>query len=124
MVDKVQVTEKDFSLDEVVDMVRGPRTGAIATFLGTVRADPGVDTLKVEDYRAMALKVLKELREEAIDRFGINDAAIVHRVGDLEVGMNIVAIVVAASHREEAFAACRFLIDELKTRTPIWKMQK
>ena len=121
MAEMVEVTERDFSLDELISRVRGPPSGAVVTFLGTVRADPGVTGLDIEDYREMSLKVLKGIRRRAIEELGANDVAIVHRVGTLDIGENIVGIAVAAAHREQAFTACRFVIEELKARTPIWK---
>ena len=68
-----------------------------------------------------ALKELKALCEEAKEKFGVLDIQILHRRGFLSVGENIVAILIGASHRKEAFKACEFLIDELKRRVPIWK---
>ncbi len=79
--------------------------------------------LDFEHYPGMAEKKLGEIRERAIREFGVIDATIIHRIGTMPVGENIVLIVVAAAHRDEAFRACRFCIDELKRITPIWKKE-
>jgi len=81
MAEMIEMTEEDFSLEELVSKVRGKASGAVVTFLGTVRADPGVASLDIEDYREMSLKILKDIRERAIEEHGANSVAIVHRVG-------------------------------------------
>ena len=115
------LTEEDFSLDELVARMRKPEMGCIVAFLGIVRRDDEIKGLNVEAYDEMALKELEALCEEAKEKFGVVDIQILHRKGFLSVGENIVAILVGASHRKEAFKACEFLIDELKRRVPIWK---
>jgi molybdopterin synthase catalytic subunit len=112
---------EDFSLDELVQRLKRPELGAIVTFLGVVRADPGVTGINVEIYREMAAAELEKLEQEALEKFEIETVEIVHREGPLKVGENIVAILVGARHRAEAFRACEYLIDELKKRVPIWK---
>ena len=114
------LTEEDFSLDELVARMKKPEMGCIIAFLGIVRRDDEIKGLKVESDE-MALKELEALCEEAKEKFGVLDIQILHRKGFLSVGENIVAILVGASHRKEAFKACEFLIDELKRRVPIWK---
>jgi molybdopterin synthase catalytic subunit len=114
---------EDFSLDELVQRLKRPELGAIVTFLGVVRADPGVTGIYVEMYREMAAAELEKLEQEALENFEIDAVEIVHREGALKVGENIVAILVGARHRAEAFRACEYLIDELKKRVPIWKKE-
>jgi len=80
--------------------------------------------MEFEHYPGMAEKQLETLRSEAIERFGVIEVAIVHRYGKIEIGEDIVLIVVAAGHRAEAFEACRWCIDELKKIVPIWKKEK
>ncbi len=82
-----------------------------------------VAKLEFEHYPGMAEKILREIRERAIREFGVIDVSIIHRIGTLPIGENIVLIAVAAVHRDEAFKACRFCIDELKRITPIWKKE-
>jgi len=114
------LTEEDFSLDELVARMKKPEMGCIVAFLGIVRRDDEIKGLKVVSDET-ALKELEALCEEAKEKFGVVDIQILHRKGFLSVGENIVAILVGASHRKEAFKACEFLIDELKRRVPIWK---
>ena len=91
-------------------------------FLGTVR-DDGIEMMELEAFRDAALAELEGIRNEAVSRFGLKAAEVVHRIGRLSVGDNIVAIVCSAAHREEAFHGCRYIIEELKKRAPIWKKE-
>ncbi len=117
------ITKEDFSIDELVRKMKKPEIGAIVTFLGTVRADEGINGMHIEVYKAMAVDELEKLEREAHEKFEIEAVEIVHREGALNVGENIVAILVGAKHRKEAFRACEYLIDELKKRVPIWKQE-
>jgi cyclic pyranopterin phosphate synthase len=119
----IEIVDSEFSINEVIDSVRKPEAGAIVIFLGTVRAEPNLDGLELESYKDMAIEKLTELRSEMLNRFSVLEIAIRHRVGSMAIGDNIVAIAVSAAHREEAFSACRFGIDELKVRAPIWKKE-
>ena len=84
---------------------------------------PSIDLIELESFRESALQELESIRGEAVARFGLKSAEIVHRVGLLSVGDNIVAIVCSAAHRDEAFLGCRYIIEELKKRAPIWKKE-
>lgn len=124
----VRVQEGPFSLDAEIARIKNTSTaiGGIVTFLGTTRdvsRGGRVAQLEFEHYAGMAEKKLAEIRERAIKEHGAIDVTIIHRVGTMPVGENIVLIVVAAEHRDEAFKACRFCIDELKRITPIWKKE-
>lgn len=122
----IKITRKDLDLIDVIAAVKSPRAGAVVTFLGTVRELSKGDRVKFldyESYRSMAEEELLQIAEEAGRRFDIVETAIVHRTGRLKVGENIVAIAVSAVHRDAAFKACRFVIDELKTRAAIWKKE-
>lgn len=118
----IEITEEDFSLDEMIKRARSKDAGAIVTFLGTVR-DDGMKRMEVEAFREAALVELEAIREEAMSRFSLKAAEVVHRTGSLDVGENIVAIVCSAAHREEAFSGCRYIIEELKKRAPLWKKE-
>ena len=118
----IEVTEQDFSLDEVVTRAKRTDAGAVVTFLGTVR-DDGIEMMEVESFPEAALLELESIRGEAVSRFGLMSVEIVHRIGQLSVGDNIVAIVCSAGHRDEAFQGCRYIIEELKKRAPIWKKE-
>ncbi|MCL2020636.1 MAG: molybdenum cofactor biosynthesis protein MoaE [Betaproteobacteria bacterium] len=124
----VRLQLEDFSLDAEVAALRehSKRIGGIATFLGCARdfsEGRDVHEIAFEAHHGMALAELLRLRDEAIARFDLIDARIVHRLGTVRAGDNIVLIVAGAEHRAPAFAACRWLIDELKARTPIWKKE-
>jgi molybdopterin synthase catalytic subunit len=118
----IEITEQDFSLDEMIKKAKRTDAGAVVTFLGTVR-DDGIEMMELESFREAALQELESIRGEAVGRFGLKSADIVHRIGLLSVGDNIVAIVCSAAHREEAFLGCRYIIEELKKRAPIWKKE-
>lgn len=118
----IEITEQDFSLDEMIKKAKRTDAGAVVTFLGTVR-DDGIEMMELESFRESALQELESIRGEAVGRFGLKSAEIVHRVGLLSVGDNIVAIVCSAAHRDEAFLGCRYIIEELKKRAPIWKKE-
>ncbi len=126
--DMVRIQKEDFSIDKEIDLVKksSKRIGGIAVFLGTARdlsKGKDISGLNFEHYPGMAEKKLNEIRERAIKEFGIIELSIVHRVGKIEIGDNIVLIVAASEHRKEAFQACEFAIDELKRITPIWKKE-
>jgi molybdopterin synthase catalytic subunit len=122
----IRVTRDDFSVDEELKRLKKPSVGGIVTFVGTVRAESEagrVDRMEIEVYPEMAEKQLAIIRGEALAEFGVDDIIVVHRYGDLMIGDNIVLVAVSAGHREEAFDACMYVIDELKKRVPIWKRE-
>jgi molybdopterin converting factor subunit 1 len=125
---RVCIQQEPFFLDEEIERLKQASSsiGAIVTFLGTTRdtsRGKQVAKLEFEHYPGMAEKKLGEIRERAMREYGVIDATIIHRTGVLPVGENIVLIAVAAGHRDEAFKACRFCIDELKRIAPIWKKE-
>jgi molybdopterin synthase catalytic subunit len=131
----------DALLGELRRQVATSADGAVVLFVGQTRDSPGtpapgqedeaarfvgqrVEGLSYEALEPMVLSVLGEVAAEIETRFGVTRLAIVHRVGEVGVGESSVAIAVAAAHREEAFAACRYAIEELKGRAPIWKAER
>ena len=128
MSDAVRLQLEDFSQDEEIQALRASslHMGGIATFLGCARDfSEGREVCEIgfDAYRPMALAELEKLRSEAIARFSLIDARIVHRLGTVRAGDNIVFIAAGAEHRAPALEACRWLIDELKERVPIWKKE-
>ena len=122
----IKVTREDFSVDEVVASIRSGEMGAIVTFLGTVRNSSkgrDVDRIEIQVYEEMAMKQLQAIKEEAIARFGVEEVAIVHRYGSLGVSDNIMMIAVGADHRPEAFEACRYILETIKEKVPLWKKE-
>jgi molybdopterin synthase catalytic subunit len=102
------------------------RDGALCLFLGVVRDENEgrrVLRLEYEAYEDMALPLMEEIAAEARRQFGVGEVRIVHRLGRLEIGEVSVAVAAASPHRAEAFAACRYAIDTLKARVPIWKKE-
>jgi molybdopterin converting factor subunit 1 len=124
----VHVQKGPFSLDREIEQLKqsSQSIGAVVTFVGTTRdisKNRQVTMLEFEYYPGMAEQKLREIRDRAIREFGVIDVSIIHRIGAVPVGENIVLIAVVAMHRDEAFRACRFCIDELKRTTPIWKKE-
>ena len=124
----VRVQTADFDAgSEIAAMRNGDaRVGAVAAFIGTVRdvSDAAhVSTLTLEHYPGMTEKAMEAIVAEARARFDILDALVIHRVGTLTPTDQIVLVAVTSGHRGEAFDACRFLMDYLKTRAPFWKKE-
>jgi len=122
----ILVTEEDFSVDDALRKIRSRRTGAIVSFVGVVREeDHGrkIRKMEMEAYKGMAERELSDLREKAMKKFGLEEVTIIHRIGSLSPGDNIVLIAVSSGHRKEAFAGAEYLIDELKKVVPLWKKE-
>jgi MoaE-MoaD fusion protein len=121
-----RLTQGPVNLTSVVVEVVDERAGAIATFLGTVRAQSrgrDVIALEYEAYEEMAEEVLAEIAAEVTERYDLRKVAISHRLGRVEVGETSVAIAVSAPHRQDALAACADAIEALKARVPLWKKE-
>ena len=128
MKESVRIQEEDFSQDDEIKALKASsqRMGGIATFLGCARdfsEGREVSEISFDAYGSMALSEMNTLRSEAIEKFGLLDARIVHRIGTVKGGDNIVFIAAGAEHRAPALEACRWMIDELKQRVPIWKKE-
>jgi molybdopterin synthase catalytic subunit len=122
----IVITREDFSVDEVLARLRTGEMGALVTFTGVVRNSSWgreVDRIEIQVYEEMARRQLEAIREEALTRFGVEEVTVIHRHGSLKVSENIMMIAVGAAHRAEAFEACRYVIDEIKKRVPIWKKE-
>jgi molybdopterin synthase catalytic subunit len=128
-------------LSELGDRLATPADGAIVGFIGRTRESPGtpapgqeeaaarhagerVETLSYEAHEMMALSVLAAIAEEVATRFGVVRLAIVHRIGDVPLGEPSIAVVAVSAHRDAAFRAARYAIDETKARAPIWKAER
>ena len=121
-----RLTEGPVNLTAVVVQVVDDRAGAIATFLGTVRAESrgrDVIALEYEAYEDMAEEVIAEIADEVQERYDLCKVAVMHRTGRVEVGETSVAIAVSAPHRQDALAACADMIEALKARVPLWKKE-
>jgi len=116
----------DYPIDLAALLGTSPQDGAACLFVGVVRNEHEgrrVERLEYEAYEEMALPLMKEIAAEAKRRFPVTEVRLVHRVGRLEIGEASVAVAVASPHRAEAFDACRFAIDTLKAKVPIWKKE-
>ncbi len=126
--DAVRIQQDDFSQDAEVLALKSTsmRMGGIATFIGCARdfsEGREVSEISFEAYDRMALSELHKLRAEAIAKFALLDARIIHRITTVRAGDNIVFIATGAEHRAPALHACEWIIDELKSRVPIWKKE-
>ncbi len=125
----VRVQVEDFDAGAEINAMRGSHAniGAVAAFVGQVRdlnEGDQVSELVLEHYQGMTEKSLQSIIEQAKKRWDVIDALIVHRVGKLKPLDQIVLVLVASSHRKEAFAACEFMMDYLKTEAPFWKKEQ
>ncbi|QYK01498.1 molybdopterin synthase catalytic subunit MoaE [Shewanella psychrotolerans] len=125
--DRVLVQTQDFSVpDEYARIADDNSDGAVVTFIGKVRDfndGSAVTDLTLEHYPGMTEAVLNQIAVEARERWPLNKVTIIHRVGTMALGEQIVFIGVTSAHRKAAFAACEFLIDFLKTKAPFWKLE-
>ncbi|MCG6920664.1 MAG: molybdenum cofactor biosynthesis protein MoaE [Acidobacteria bacterium] len=124
MGDLVRLVHGPIDLDDLA--ATAPADGALCLFMGVVRNENRgrrVERLEYEAYEDMALPLMEEIVAETRERYPVSEVRLVHRLGRLEIGEASVAVGVASPHRAEAFAACRFAIDTLKAKVPIWKKE-
>jgi molybdopterin synthase catalytic subunit len=122
----IQVQTEDFDIGREVAALRegGAGIGAIVTFTGTVRGDDGLTAMTLEHYPGMTEKALEDIVAEARTRWPLEAVRVIHRVGRLRPGDNIVLVAAASAHRRAAFEAASFLMDYLKTEAPFWKLEE
>ncbi|MBT8522771.1 molybdopterin synthase catalytic subunit MoaE [Polynucleobacter paneuropaeus] len=125
----IRIQESDFNLSaEIANLRKGDRqVGAVVSFLGTVRdmnVGSEVHSMTLEYYPGMTEKALEAIVAQAKARWDIRNTLIIHRVGPLKPEDQIVLVVVTSAHRAEAFAACEFMMDYLKTAAPFWKKEE
>jgi molybdopterin synthase catalytic subunit len=117
---KISVQREDFDLSREIKLFSNEKSvGAIASFVGVVREV----AMTLEHYPGMTEKSLEKITREALSRWQVMDCTVIHRFGALQPGDNIVMVAVASAHRGDAFAACEFIMDYLKTRAPFWKKE-
>jgi molybdopterin synthase catalytic subunit len=124
----VRVQTEDFDLTAEIAALRAhrPQVGAVASFVGTVRdvnQGTGVSSMTLEHYPGMTERALEEIVAQARGRWRLDDVLVIHRVGELRPLDQIVLVAVTSAHRGEAFAACEFVMDWLKTQAPFWKKE-
>jgi molybdopterin synthase catalytic subunit len=119
----IQIQSGPFDVGE--ELARLPAgAGAIASFIGRVRPEPGLTALCLEHYPGMTEAEIARHIAEAATRWPLLGVVVVHRIGELAPGETIVLVAVATQHRQDAFAACEFLMDHLKTKAPFWKEER
>jgi molybdopterin synthase catalytic subunit len=117
---KIAVQSDDFDLSTEVQNISGnPEVGAVASFVGVVREVP----MTLEHYPGMTENAILKIVDEAKSRWQVMDCTVIHRYGALQPGDQIVLVAVASAHRGDAFAACEFIMDYLKTQAPFWKKE-
>jgi molybdopterin synthase catalytic subunit len=124
----IKIQMEAFDVGHEYHAIKSARTdvGGFALFVGTVRdVTDGlpVNAMELEHYPGMTQKALAEIEQEARSRWSLQDVLVVHRYGKLTPGDDIVLVITAAEHRGDAFAACQFLMDWLKTKAPFWKLE-
>lgn len=125
----IRIQIEDFDLTSEVAQLRAgdPKIGAVVTFVGTVRDmndGAGVTEMELEHYPGMTEKALEEIIERARQRWDLFDVLVIHRIGPLKPLDQIVLVAVTSAHRGDAFAACEFVMDYLKTQAPFWKKEQ
>ena len=124
MVTRVQEAAFDFSVEVNNFQATVKSAGALVTFTGIVRDDSGgLNYMHIEHYPAMTEAALQKIETQAINKFGLEDALVIHRYGILTPGETIMMVATAARHRKDAFAGADYLMDYLKSRAPFWKKE-
>jgi len=119
----VQEAPFDLGAESTAFAGRVSGAGAVVTFTGIVRGDGGLTAMEIEHYPGMTERAIRAIAEEAVARWHLTDALVIHRHGRLAVGEPIMMVATAAPHRGDAFAAAEFLMDYLKSRAPFWKKE-
>lgn len=122
----IDIIKSKIHTNILFDNLYDPTCGAIVTFEGKVRNHNNgkkITSLYYECYESMALKIMNEIKEEALKKWDVKNISAVHRIGNVPIGEIAVWVGVSAVHRKEAFNACKFMIDEIKHKVPIWKKE-
>jgi molybdopterin synthase catalytic subunit len=118
----IAIQTEDVDIGKLIRAAQKPGTGAVVVFDGIVR-DDDITEMEVEAYEDVATRELEKLAGDATERFNLLHVDIIHRIGHLAIGENILIIIVAAGHREEAYRGSRFIIEAIKAGVPIWKKE-
>ena len=127
MMDKIVVQTEDFDLTSEVELIKSTNSsiGAVVSFIGTVRdlTSESLVSLTLEHYPGMTEKSLRSIAEKARKKWEIESVTIIHRVGTLGIGDQIVLVITSSKHRQAAFDSCNYIMDFLKTDAPFWKKE-
>jgi molybdopterin synthase catalytic subunit len=118
----IRVQTEDVDIGQLIAAAKEPGTGAVVVFDGVVR-DDGITEMELEAYGDVAVAEMEKIAKEATEQFRLQHVDIIHRIGRLAVGENILIIIVSAGHRPEAYAGSRYIIEEIKKSVPIWKKE-
>lgn len=122
----ISITNNRLSLHEIMSELQDNSAGAISVFMGNVRnrgRSGNVSEIYYEAYSEMAEQKMREIENEAQTKWGIKKLVAIHRIGNIKVGESSIIIGVSSEHRHEAFEACKYVINNVKTRVPIWKKE-
>ena len=119
----MHLTRHRIEMADLLTEVQGPECGGTSVFLGTVRNDADITGIDYSAYEAMALEEIERILSDALERWPDARVTLQHRLGVIPAGEASIAIAAAAPHREQAFAACRYVIEAVKQRLPIWKKE-
>lgn len=117
----ISLITEPIEISSAIEAAKTRNSGAIVTFIGTVREDDGITGMEVGAYHDLAMPDLEMIASDATARYGLNYLQIVHRTGTMQVGDTILLIVCSTAHRKEAFLACEEILERIKERVPIWK---
>ena len=127
MMDKIVVQTEDFDLTSEVELIKSTNSsiGAVVSFIGTVRdlTSESLISLNLEHYPGMTEKSLRSIADKARKKWEIESVTIIHRVGTLGIGDQIVLVITSSKHRQAAFDSCNYIMDFLKTDAPFWKKE-
>ena len=118
----IRVQAEDVDIGALIAAAKEPGTGAVVVFDGVVR-DDGITEMELEAYADVAVAEMEKIAREATRQFRLQHVDIIHRIGRLSIGENILIIVVSAGHRPEAYAGSRYIIEEIKKSVPVWKKE-
>ncbi|MDE2134755.1 MAG: molybdenum cofactor biosynthesis protein MoaE [Alphaproteobacteria bacterium] len=124
MTPTIRIQREAFDLAREAEALSRDGVGAVVSFTGHVRGDGGLTSLVLEHYPGMTEREIARHAQEAASRWPLLGVTVIHRIGELKPGERIVLVAVAASHRGDAFAACNFLMDHLKTTATFWKQER
>ena len=124
MTPTIRIQSASFDLAKEIQLLSGNGAGAVASFTGHVRGENGIEALILEHYPGMTEREIGRAVTEAQQRWKLLGVTVIHRVGELKPGEAIVLVAVASLHRSNAFAACEFLMDIVKTTAPFWKQER
>ncbi len=120
---KIRILEDDFDAGSEISQLAGLGGGAVASFVGQVRGDGSLSALELEHYPAMTEKALRKIADSADQKWDLHGITVIHRVGRLQLGEQIVLACTCSDHRQAAIEACSYIMDQLKTVAPFWKKE-